>query len=108
MSQKDRYPKEWKHLYNRKEWKQLRLDQLRKEPLCSMCKESCRVVAATVVDHIKPHKGDIDLFLDRNNLQSLCKTHHDSSKQKAERLGVNDIGCDESGQPIDSSHHWHR
>lgn len=69
---------------------------------------SGRVVAATVVDHITPHKGDIDLFLDSRNLQSLCKQHHDSSKQKAERHGVGDIGCDEHGQPIDAQHHWHR
>jgi 5-methylcytosine-specific restriction protein A len=32
---------------------------------------------AEVVDHIKPHKGDMTLFWDENNWQSLCKMHHD-------------------------------
>lgn len=31
---------------------------------------------ATVVDHIKPHRGDWGLFTDENNLQSLCEHHH--------------------------------
>lgn len=98
----------WRHLYNTKQWHKLRAIQLRDNPLCDMCQEQGRVVAATVVDHIKPHKGDKALFFDGNNLQSLCKTHHDSAKQKAERNGVADIGCDASGQPIDAGHHWHR
>jgi 5-methylcytosine-specific restriction enzyme A len=32
---------------------------------------------ATVVDHIKPHKGDYGLFWDPANHQGLCKPHHD-------------------------------
>ncbi|WP_309252328.1 HNH endonuclease signature motif containing protein [Paenibacillus spongiae] len=36
-----------------------------------------RVNAATVIDHIKPHKGNKVLFWDRNNWQPLCKSHHD-------------------------------
>jgi 5-methylcytosine-specific restriction protein A len=32
---------------------------------------------ATVVDHKIPHKGDMKLFWDRSNWQSLCKCHHD-------------------------------
>ncbi|WP_338080605.1 HNH endonuclease signature motif containing protein [Cohnella luojiensis] len=39
--------------------------------------EAGRVVAATVVDHIKPHKGNKILFWDKNNWQPLCKQHHD-------------------------------
>jgi len=35
------------------------------------------VTNATVVDHIIPHKGDYKLMYDQNNLQSLCKYHHD-------------------------------
>jgi 5-methylcytosine-specific restriction protein A len=36
-----------------------------------------RVVAASIVDHIKPHKGNKVLFWDKNNWQPLCKRHHD-------------------------------
>ena len=35
------------------------------------------VIRATVVDHIKPHRGDQKLFWDQNNWQPLCKEHHD-------------------------------
>ncbi|NMA84113.1 MAG: HNH endonuclease [Epulopiscium sp.] len=34
------------------------------------------------VDHIKPHKGNEDLFYDINNLQSLCKSCHDRKTAK--------------------------
>jgi 5-methylcytosine-specific restriction protein A len=36
----------------------------------------------TVVDHIKPHKGDEELFYDINNLQPLCKCCHDRKTAK--------------------------
>ena len=32
---------------------------------------------ATVVDHIIPHKGDMDIFWDEDNWQPLCKRCHD-------------------------------
>lgn len=35
------------------------------------------MVAATVVDHITPHKGDKALFWQRANWQPLCKRCHD-------------------------------
>lgn len=70
-----------------------------------MCAKANKITAATVVDHIKKHEGDIVLFLDAENLQSLCKLHHDSSKQKQEKTGI-EHGCDPSGMPIDSNHHW--
>jgi 5-methylcytosine-specific restriction protein A len=33
-------------------------------------------VQATVVDHIKPHQGDPELFWDSENLQALCAPCH--------------------------------
>jgi 5-methylcytosine-specific restriction protein A len=39
------------------------------------CRECGR--AATVVDHIRPHRGDYDLFWDELNHQPLCKRCHD-------------------------------
>jgi 5-methylcytosine-specific restriction protein A len=46
-------------------------------PLCVTCQGEGRVEAATVVDHIIPHRGDQKLFWGRSNWQSLCKRHHD-------------------------------
>lgn len=58
-------------------WQQARLEHLYREPLCRTCEAAGRVVAATVVDHIQPHKGDQRLFWRRSNWQSLCKPCHD-------------------------------
>ena len=41
------------------------------------------IVPATVVDHVRPHKGNPAVFWDSTNLQSLCVQCHDA-KTKAE------------------------
>lgn len=41
-----------------------------------MCEEEGRVKAATDLDHINPHKGDMVLFWDKDNWQGLCHSHH--------------------------------
>lgn len=96
---------DWQRLYSLARWKRTRIAHLRSCPLCVMCKAQGYTTAATVVDHIKAHKGDVDLFFDPDNLQSLCKLHHDSVKQ-AEEKGGTIIGCDKNGEPLDPSHHW--
>lgn len=60
-------------------WRQAREGYLRKHPLCVHCQEANppRLTAATVVDHIIPHRGDKVLFWDSTNWQPLCKRHHD-------------------------------
>lgn len=64
-----------------------------------------QVVLAEIVDHIKPHRGDMALFWDSDNWQSLCKHCHDSHKQRLEKSGT-ELGCSIDGVPIDDSHHW--
>ena len=49
---------------------------LRANPLCAECLRENRVKAATLVDHIIPHKGDMILFWDKSNWQPLCDHHH--------------------------------
>ena len=66
----------YKHLYGRR-WKAARLIYLSANPLCVRCQARGDVKAADIVDHIVPHKGDIALFWDRSNWQSLCKRDHD-------------------------------
>lgn len=97
----------WHHLYKTKEWYRLRWNQLQVEPLCRRCASQGRVVAANIADHVKPHRGDVTLFFDATNLQSLCKLCHDSAKQREEKSGVV-VGCDVNGLPIDPNHHWNR
>lgn len=59
-------------------WQKAREGFLRNHPLCVECGKQGQLVKATIVDHIIPHKGDKDLFWDRNNWQPLCKTCHDA------------------------------
>ena len=58
-------------------WQKARKQYLDANPLCVMCLKEGRYRKATVVDHIKPHRGDEKLFWDRSNWQALCKQHHD-------------------------------
>lgn len=80
-------------------WAKARAYYLRKHPLCVYCQREHRLTAATVVDHIIPHRlkeaidsGDPDriakartLFWDSANWQSLCAPCHNGRKQSEER-----------------------
>ena len=81
-------------------WQRERLQYLAQHPLCVTCTKQGRVTAATVVDHIIPHKGDPILMWDRTNWQSLCATHHNSDKQRLDKGGkpLQRIGPD--GWPV--------
>lgn len=69
-------------------WQQARERFLRLHPLCVMCEAEGRVVLASVVDHIRPHRGDMAIFWDElNNWQALCKPCHDGAKQRMESQG---------------------
>ncbi|MEY2690642.1 MAG: hypothetical protein RL375_4842, partial [Pseudomonadota bacterium] len=95
------------HLYNLAAWKRLRLAHLRMHPWCRICEEMGSFELAAVVDHIKPHKGDMELFLDPDNLQSLSKACHDRHKQAQERNADGIMrGAGLSGAPIDKAHPW--
>ena len=59
-------------------WQKARAAYLRKHPLCRVHEQDGRVAAATVVDHITPHRGDKALFWDSDNWQPLCKPCHDA------------------------------
>ncbi len=80
-------------------WVKARGYYLQAHPLCVYCQREEIICAASVVDHIKPHrlKEAIDsgnqaaiktaqeLFWDsKNNWQSLCQFHHNSTKQAEE------------------------
>lgn len=61
------------------------------------------MVAATVVDHIIPHRGNDEFFWSVDNWQSLCEHHHNSEKAIVEARGFSDrIGLD--GWPMDPVH----
>jgi 5-methylcytosine-specific restriction endonuclease McrA len=68
-------------------WQQARKRYLTIHPLCVWCAKEWRVTPAKVVDHIIPHRNDERLFWSIDNWQSLCKTCHDSRKQRLEKSG---------------------
>lgn len=75
------------HLYNTKQWRRLRHYHLQDNPLCVFCLAKGNTTAANIADHIKPHRGDVSLFYEASNIQSLCKRCHDSTKQRMEKGG---------------------
>lgn len=86
-------------------WRAYRIVFLRRNPWCAYHLQRNLRVPATVVDHKVPHRGNWKLFWLEANHQGLCQHCHDSTKRAEERSGYR-RGCDESGQPLDPSHHW--
>lgn len=72
-------------------WERARLGFLRQHPLCAYCEAGAfgrkRVTAATLVDHIVPHKGDRALFWFAAWWAASCAPCHSGPKQAAERQG---------------------
>lgn len=70
----------WAAWYHIARWRNpvwgLRARVLRASPVCVLCRATGRIVAATEVDHVEPHRGDPALFWNINNLQALCWPCH--------------------------------
>ena len=100
-------PRWWTHWYKGKRWQKMRAWQLTVEPHCRMCwQRGVRNLAVTDVDHIKPHRGNADLFFDPENLQSLCRNCHSSIKQTLEKNETRGTLLD--GRPASPHHWWNR
>lgn len=93
--------REWRRLYKSARWNRLRQSVLDADPLCRYCLEAEIVEEAKVVDHIKPHKGDLELFWSVDNLQPLCEACHNGRKQR-EDLGQKVVTFDVTGWPIET------
>lgn len=65
-------------------WLKLSRLCLTDEPYCRYCARDGRVTLAEVSDHIIPITIRPDLRLVRENIQSLCKLCHDSTKAREE------------------------
>jgi 5-methylcytosine-specific restriction protein A len=67
------------------EWQRYRLQFIADHPLCAIRGDGC-TLAAEVVDHIAPHRGDMALFWDINDHQSACMHCHNVHKQRQEAM----------------------
>lgn len=54
-------------------------------PLCAYCALTGGFVAATLVDHLYPHRGNRDVFWRREWWVSSCRDCHSGMKQSLER-----------------------
>lgn len=110
---------EWSPLYKTTQWRKARLAHLSLEPICRYCRQAGQINDGSrsldgraqpdprrrflVVDHIIPHRGNLTLFWDVANWQTLCPDHHDTVKQREEGRGFSNArGAD--GWPLDPAH----
>lgn len=76
-------------MINSKQWKRLRLEKLKANPICEVCNENHLSTLATEVHHIVPvesvpHEDGMNhLMFSYPNLQSLCHSCHADIHRKA-------------------------
>lgn len=85
-------------------WRKKAKHQLNQHPLCALCARMGRDTAASIADHIEPHRGDPEKFWN-GELQSVCASCHSAAKSIQERHGYSQ-GCDVNGNPLDPCHPW--
>lgn len=75
-----------------KKWQKFRKTYLAVHPLCVECLKEGKYVMATDVDHIVPHRGDMELFWDMSNLQALCHSCHSKKTNREDHYPVYEYG----------------
>ena len=75
----------WRKWYRTARWASIRNMVLGRDPYCTRCNAQGVTTPSTVANHIKPHKGDYDLFWDMENLEGVCAPCHNSVIQSEER-----------------------
>lgn len=74
-------------LYRTARWARLRWSVLVRDMFtCQMCGRLEPNTSKLVCDHRQPHRGNLDLFWDEENLQTLCASPcHSKHKQQQEQ-----------------------
>lgn len=80
----------WRKLYRTKRWRDLRRRVFLRDMYT--CQQTGALLPhkephplSPVADHKEPHHGDLDLFWDENNVQTVSKEYHDTIKRRMER-----------------------
>lgn len=90
--------------YNKKDWKKLREKKLALQSTCEMCEKKGIITVAEDVHHNKSFTDGntedemLDLFLDLNNLTSLCKKCHGEIHQKTKNNKIENENLNESSR----------
>ena len=69
-----------------KRWARASAQFRRDNPLCVGCRAIGRLEAATVTDHIVPHRGDAEIFWQAQWWQPSCDWHHNVVKRRLEDM----------------------
>jgi len=77
-------------------WRRAREAFLAANPLCSWAERHGRTEAAAIVDHVKAHRGNMELFWLVENWQPLSAAAHARTGMKENGM----IPCEEHGQAV--------
>ena len=108
MTQRSTTADEYRKLYYTKQWRTLRGTILTRDHYrCQRCNVNLingrSDPRSAIVHHKQPHKGNLTLFYDPNNLEAVCWSCHSGAIQSQETLGYDTaIGTD--GWPVDAKH----
>lgn len=86
--------KEWQEFYGSRAWQRLREWYITNHPLCENCQRYLLSEPATEVHHKKPFRlgktkeEKWDLFLDVDNLESLCNSCHHKIHEEINKTGT--------------------
>jgi hypothetical protein len=58
-----------------------------------MSRAEGKIGSAWIAVDIKPHKGNVDLFFDYENIQRLCETHHNRTSHARSKDASKPWGC---------------
>ena len=103
---------DWRKWYGLRVWRRRAERQLQDEPRCEDCLARGIVRAAREADHVEPHLGDYDKFMN-GRLQSRCSSCHaaqtraDEQERKTGKVRLRP-GCSPDGLPLDARHPWHQ
>jgi 5-methylcytosine-specific restriction protein A len=97
----------YRRWYKSAAWRRIRLAQLAEHPLCANHLRLGKVVPATIVHHIEPHRGDYARFIS-GPFESVCKECHDVEGRSEDERGYSAATDTTTGLPIDRSHPFNR
>ena len=72
-------------------WQNVSKRFLANHPFCAECERNGKLIPATVVDHVNPHRGDEELFWSESNWQPLCKKCHDIKTREENKDPIHGI-----------------
>lgn len=79
----------WRAWYRSPEWKKIRAEVLKRQPICNICRKA----KSDTVDHVRKHGGDRVKFF-AGPFQGVCASCHNGPKQAWEKGNTRPIGVD--------------